>query len=339
MPSAFLTYEEISKYITEITTGLKPIKVRAVGLGNEEYIKTIMLRQPTSEEKRIAQLKHDEAEEKAIENGFRSIKEINKDFIGKHNIYTEEDVRKEGALKGQIEAIKLMYKTAVTREYKENYKGKIKKAEEEYFSFISKKSEYERFSVEAHAEVARLKYLTFCCALHLSDLSQYWPSPDDYKKESDSKLISDIMSHIGISLFGYPSDVIRALARSSQWRSIWSITAKTQASIFGMPVGVQRAGKSVFSGAVADFSNNQIQICSWSIFYDNLMQSAEPPADSVIEDDDLCDRYVQVQIEKQEKERIKNMGPKASAGDHADVIVFGDEKDFLFDPETGELRK
>ena len=66
MSSAFLTYEEVSKYITEITTGLKVIKVRATDLSGSEYIKTIMLRQPTSEEKRIAQLKHDEAEEEAV---------------------------------------------------------------------------------------------------------------------------------------------------------------------------------------------------------------------------------------------------------------------------------
>lgn len=338
MASAHLTDVEITRYITEITTGLKPVKVRKI-IGENEAVVTVMLRQPFGNEKRIAQLKYDNAYAEAKESGIRTRNDIQKEFIEKYNIYTEDDKRKESALQGEIDALKVMYRSALTPQYKANYKEKINEAENKYFEFISKRAAYDKFSVESIAEIARLKYLVFCCTLYLESLEPIWKDYSSFEEEHEAIFIGDLINQISIMLLGYPSDILRAIARSYQWRSIWNVSAKTQAMLFGMPIGVQRAGTNPFSAAVADWSNAQIQLCNWSIFYDNLMQSPEPPPHQVLEDDDLCDKYVEKQIEKQEKERLKNVGPKGPAGNGgSDVFVFGDEKEFLFDDE-GNLRK
>jgi hypothetical protein len=340
MPSAHLTDTEVVRYITEITTGLKPVVVRRRISVTQEAVVTVMLRQPFGNEKRLAQLKYDEAFDKAKKDGFRTRHEIQKDFVEKYEIYTEADRAKESNLKGEIEALKVMYKSALTPQYKANYKEKINAAEEKYYDFISKKLMFEKFSVETIAEVARLKYFVYCCALDLETLEQIWKTYESFQNEDDNVFIGDLLNQVSVFILGYPSDVLRAIARSYQWRSVWNISAKTQAMLFGMPVGTQRAGTNPFSSAVADWSNAQIQLCSWSIFYDNLMQSPEPPPHQVLEDDDLCDKYVEKQIEKQEKERFKSLGPKSpAAGGTTDIFILGSEKEFLFDPETGELRK
>jgi hypothetical protein len=338
MPSAFLTDSEIVKYINEITTGLRPVKVRKNG-GKREADVTIMLRQPFGEEKRIAQLHYDNAFAQAKEDGFRTKEQIQKDFIEHYEIYTELDKTKERSLKGDVDALKLMYKTALTPQYKASYKDKIYDAENKYYEFISKKTAYEKFSVETISDMARLKYLVFCCSLDIYTLKSMWSNYEKYQDERDFVLVSDLINHLGIFILGYTSDVLRAIARSHQWRSIWNVSSKTQATLFGMPIGVQRTGNNPFTSPVADWSNAQLQLCGWSIFYDNLMQSSEPPPRQVMEDDDLCDKYVENQIEKQEKERFKSIGPKGSGhGGETDIFILGDEKTFLFTDE-GELRK
>lgn len=340
MPTAALTDEEIDRYISEITTGLKSVKVRKINSSGHQEVVSAMLCQPSGEDKRLAQIRYVEAKEIAKEVGLRTKSEIMKEFVDKYNIYTSNDKVIEASLKDQIKAQQSMYKSAKLPEYKANFKDKIIEAENKYFEFTAKKMQYEKFSVEEKAEEARAKYLVYCCTLDSMDLSRYWSTYKAFQDETDMDFIRDLSHEVRVFMFGYAADILRALARSHQWKSIWIVSMKTQASLFGMPIGIRRAGSSPFSSPVADWSMAQLQLCNWSIFYDNIMQGSEPPPNSVVEDDDLLDKYVEVQIKKQEKDRKGNLSSSSGskAGEAEDLFIYGDEKEYMFD-ENGELRK
>lgn len=88
-----------------------------------------------------------------------------------------------------------------------------------------------------------------------------------------------------------PEPSIRALARSSFWKAIWSNRG------FGFDLFTKRKN--------TDLTINQRNLLTWSRIYDNVQESLECPTDDVINDDDMLDGWFILQKEKREKEQRK----------------------------------
>lgn len=80
----------------------------------------------------------------------------------------------------------------------------------------------------------------------------------------------------------------RRIARSSPFRSMWT-SSKTRGDIFGK--------------CASKMDGQQLALVSYSMMYDNVYESTESPADSVIDDDDALDGWFIAQRRKNESDR------------------------------------
>lgn len=97
-----------------------------------------------------------------------------------------------------------------------------------------------------------------------------------------------------------PDNVIRIIARTEPWISIWSAFKKTKIQIFENTI----------------LSDEQTKLINWSGLYDNLHEAAEPPTEEVIADDDALDGWLIAQRKKKEQEgldeQINNLNAKGN---------------------------
>lgn len=80
---------------------------------------------------------------------------------------------------------------------------------------------------------------------------------------------------------------LRELARTEPWRLYWSCGGKT----------------NPFGKAVANYTEDQLALISYSQMYDSIDGHAECPNDEIIEDDDLLDGWMIMIKRKQDKEK------------------------------------
>lgn len=331
--SKILTDEDLEKYISEITTGLRPVVVFC----KHRVEKRIILRNPSSHERRIANIKYEDALKKAIEDGIRTHKQINSDFIIKNNLFTDDDSKKASGILSQIEVLRKQIDLARTEYQKETYQKRLKEEENKYYLLVENKIRYESMSAEMLADRERFNYYSFCCALDFDTLEPVWKTYKEFIDDEDAIFRGSVRVSIREFIYGYESSILRAVARSGQWKAIWSICIKTGTQLFGMEIP-GRTGGTLFSGPASSWSYSQIQLANWSIFYDNILQSSNPPPNSVVKNDALLDKWVEREIDKQERERRKYSGDSGNAYDHSDVIVLDAETQELMFDENGELR-
>ena len=79
------------------------------------------------------------------------------------------------------------------------------------------------------------------------------------------------------------------VAGSPEWHSRW--TAATQ------------TGSNLFDGSIINWNVNQLSLCYWSMFYDNLVQDPDAPQGDRVKDDELVDGYLRTQRDRRERDR------------------------------------
>ena len=91
---------------------------------------------------------------------------------------------------------------------------------------------------------------------------------------------------------------IREIARSTEWRLTWGLARENLPSIFGRNVG--------------DFNINHKMLIYWSRVYDSAFETAEPPEQDVIDDDERFDDW----LANRDLERKDNARNSRTAADH-----------------------
>lgn len=105
--------------------------------------------------------------------------------------------------------------------------------------------------------------------------------PDDdtfllFKKEYTIFLFYLIQEMMGEGVLDTPT--LREIARSTEWRLTWTLCRENLSSIFGRNIG--------------DLTINHKLLIYWSRIYDSAFESAEPPDEDIIKDDDLFDEWL-----------------------------------------------
>jgi hypothetical protein len=105
--------------------------------------------------------------------------------------------------------------------------------------------------------------------------------PDDqtflrYKKEYP-ELVYFLLNEV-ITEGPLETHVLRQIARSPEWRLVWTLSRENLSSVFGRPSG--------------DLTLNQRMVTYWSRVYDSAFESHEPPEHGTIDDDDLFDQWL-----------------------------------------------
>lgn len=88
------------------------------------------------------------------------------------------------------------------------------------------------------------------------------------------------------------NDQIRELAKMDLWRSIWNCN--------------KIHGGLLFNRTPTDYSRDQINLCSFSIMYDNVFEHPESPNEKIIDDNDALDGWLILQRKKSDSEKLKN---------------------------------
>jgi hypothetical protein len=141
-------------------------------------------------------------------------------------------------------------------------------------------------SAETKAEEGRMGYLVSGCTLAGELLDQpFWEKGwDDFKKCTNHGLVFEARNAFLRAWHGLPIKIIRAIARTGEWRARWKAARET--------------GAPVFDGMPAAWDANKRNLAWWSDFYDAVHKHPECPPEETIRDDDSLQDWMNKQIAK-----------------------------------------
>jgi hypothetical protein len=127
--------------------------------------------------------------------------------------------------------------------------------------------------LEYNAESYRLNYMLSRIVLTGIELEdRKWKTYEDFRKENDAELVFLCKKKYREISKGLEPKMIRAVARSQEWKRRWEIAKKT--------------GSQVFDGVSSDWDKNKVNLCYWSNFYDNIIENLKLRSLDILEDDD-----------------------------------------------------
>jgi hypothetical protein len=154
-------------------------------------------------------------------------------------------------------------------------------------------------TAEAKAEFWRMNFLTSRCTLsgELLDIP-LWETWEEFRACENLPLVRDARRAFVRVFNGLPITIIRAVARTSEWRTRWKAS--------------RESGTQLFDGSSADWDANKRNLVWWSDFYDAIYRHPECPPDETIRDDKSLQDWVNKQIAKSKKSSRDSKRPEAT---------------------------
>ena len=205
-----------------------------------------------------------------------------------NELWSPFDDREADKIEKSVEELKIeAYKNYFSSKKLRGIKMNIRHLEKIGNKYKSKKHVLDHTSCEGTAEFARIMWI----------ISKTTFTTDNELYDWSNHNINFIVNKYHENQI--TSSQFRKIARSDPWRPMW-LAAKKQSNVFGKPT--------------THLTKDQLALCSFSSFYDNVFESHESPPEAVIEDDDCLDGWSLVrrrehekQIkEKQTDDKIKN---------------------------------
>lgn len=176
--------------------------------------------------------------------------------------------------------------------------GEIENLRRKLFDLRVREEEVLAHSAEARADEARTSFLVSCCTLSGELLDQpVWNSWEDFQTSTDYRLIADGRRAFLRAWQGLPIKIIRAIARSHEWRTRWKAAVET--------------GTPLFEGHGTDWDANKRNLVWWSEFYDGVHRHPECPPEATINDDEALQDWLNQQIAKRNNRQEQRAGEKA----------------------------
>ena len=195
-----------------------------------------------------------------------------------------------------IEEIKELKKKLITFTY-QSLKRKetiahIMGLEKEAKLLLKEKNTLSVHTVEYIAQIETYKYYVSQLTKTL-DGQKVWASWDIFNSTASDKLVNKIINDVYFAE-EINEATIRELARTDPWKSSW--------------IGANKTG-NLFHGPSAHWTDWQKALVTWSIIYDNSMESTDAPTDEILENDILFDSWLLTQVEKRKSnDNGKNPG-------------------------------
>lgn len=202
--------------------------------------------------------------------------------IEEMGIWTKEEEEMLVQIPKDIEEWKVqIYNALHDTDKKNRLKKYLRRAEEVLIEVYSKKTCYDHYTREGMATYARTIWTVENCTRYDNEEIYDW---------------EDIGVSSGLSFFKdnlVDEKVLRELARTEPWRSMW-VTNK-------------KVGRTLFHNDKYMLTDDQKSLILWSNMYDNIHESSESPADEVMEDDDMLDGWLIIQRRKRNKQQNEKM--------------------------------
>ena len=298
--------EEIEKRIQEILYGKTIVELEC----NNGESNTFIIRSMTGKENAIVNYTH----QKAIEDGRKARLCTQPELIRlfkKNGTWTEEDDIKIESLQTGIMRLQNMlpdYEFQKARQH--SIKNRISKAQKELAQLESDKHGLFTHCLEYRAQDVKFRKVTFYC-LESIDEQPIW-TWEEFQNFTDFIFINNVMRAY-INSFILPTEIIRELARSPQWRYRWN-SVKNGADVFGY--------------AVSEWSDAQNSLIYWSLYYDNVFEHPNCPM-NLVNNDEALDAWMEKDNKKREKDVLTDGVSKTSQSGKGlkEVFIFTDKGD------------
>lgn len=316
-----LSEEKIQKVIVEILSGQRLVKLD----GKENHPSIIRLLYPSASDRQYCDIIEENSVEKAIEEGLPSEDSLDDNmslaFFSTQDMEDLQDLKtkREGfqkLLKKRIKGTDLYFKD----------EEKLKKLEEEISSLEQKRNQMKEFTAEYQAKEDKYFELLVRSAHHM-DGYRIWDDASHFLNTTDVYYAYALLNKFLDFYWGYDTRVIRYIARSSQWRTMY-LSAEKGARLTDLPA--------------KDLPVAYLHLMSWSMFYQSIyeMIPSDRPSEDIIQDDEKLDKFMQeyqIKVRKEaEKNRKGNSSSKSSATDKDQVVVTAESSNYVNLHKKGE---
>lgn len=301
-----LSNNELDLYLRRIFTSAHVEEIRG---------KELLFKNPSNLIRIKASNLYYKSYKRACDEGVLPREEIEK-LIDSRGIITDQDKITIDKLEAKLSAQKvLLSKTVKVKANQDRLIKIIKDLTSEINQIKYKRTSKLMLSAEVKAEEERYDYYCRSCTYMCDSGKLYWETYKDFINDLDLDFKQDVLNCFVGFFNGIPTNIIRYIARSNLWRIRYITSLKTSETLFGI--------------ATSDYSDDMLNLVFWSNYYQNIyeMMPDDRPSDSIIEDDDALDAYMNSFYEEKEKESKvrnykKNKGSSTlSAFDQEEVIV------------------
>lgn len=300
-----LSFEELERYIDEISTGSKLIEVE----GGDQETSVLIFLQPSTKDRLTASLVYRQTYNEAVKQELPTYAQM-KELLTNRGILSEEDDAKIRVMQDKLEAQRaVLAKTTRVRANKERVLKIIKGLEQELRDLIWQRERNFGLTAESKANEEKLAFLCRKYVYKSKD-ELLWPTEEDYNLDKDHTFRTNVFGEFASFVMGLSSEIIRYIARSNLWRIKYVSSLKCGCDLFGVPA--------------VDFSTDMTNLLYWSHFYQNIYEMVEEqPSEDIIEDDSALDAYMENYYKELKNRRLtsRGSGTKIDAMDNEQVIV------------------
>lgn len=274
---------------------------------------------PSLDDMYEAQEIYDESYDKAIKMGILELSDM-VDMMKHKKLWCDEDDNQlENVLPAHIERFKTMiYQQFSNEKERETIRKYLNCAQDAISDLYSKKHMYDYITAHGIATFSRWQFLVEV-STRSNNVQVDW--------ETSQCTLFSVMQYINKNIIS--ETIIRDLARSEPWRTIWLSGKKGGCPIFSLPASA--------------LSDEQRKIISWSALYDNVGERSDAPPDCIIKDDDAFDGWMIVKSEEATKEKEvqdtkRKINKAASDAPEVFFVASDDDPNALFSKsEIGKI--
>lgn len=242
-----------------------------------------VVRNPSRTDRLRAELLYNDMYRKAISDGVCADAEL-MEYLEENHLWDDPRQKDLDTLTENIEKIKIgLFQNIFNESVIKQGRVALTREKTRHAELYRERHAHDWLTAEYIAESAKFKFLVGCSTFDVMGAPLWnnfgYEQPDYYINEITNKLLSGKLS----------DEVLRALARSTDWQTYWSISRNS--NIFGVDV--------------VDLSDEQRSLLSWSTFYDNIREHPECPTEAILNDDDVLDGWLALQRQKRENDRAK----------------------------------
>lgn len=309
-----LSPEEINHVILEIVTSERYVTYKG---------EPVILVQPTGQQKLFSNFVEQTSLKEALKEGFLSEKDLTDAM--RSEVFTVKDQEELNFVQSKIKTYEFLIKKRTNKQsttYLEEIRL-LRGYKDQENSLLNKKKMLENYTAEYKAKEDKYFNLLACCVLNINREPMWQSASTMLSAQGASELASiyGLLNDFLSFYWGYDVKIIRQIARSGQWRNIF--------------VGAIRGTLEMFPRGSKDFSNDQSNLLSWSMFYQDIyeMSYKDRPSQETIEDDQKLDEYLEKFTKKflaeQALDRKEDLRSKLDAKDHQDVIVTASSSNYV----------
>lgn len=290
-----MDFEEKLRISDRITSGVKIVKY-----GEAFYC----VKDPSPFYRQLADVYYESIYDDYVSMGWPTKDEATVELRTRY-VWNPSDAKRLKKIADEIDQLKLglagtEFKSVTRAKNIESIKG----LREEEKLLAARKDAMQTHTAEYMALFAKLRFLVFHLTFDISE-QRIWTSWDKFLAAED-KLVTTLIREAFLDE-NMTEASLREIARTDPWRSSWVASVK---------VG------NLLSVPIAEMSDYQRVLLSWSLIYDGIFESMEPPEDEVVENDLLCDAWL---ANEARKRKNKAKAPAEPKGDEIFIPVESQE--------------